>query len=64
MVRYEKRTIVERSFSRLKEEFGAKFARVRGYEKVLTHLMFGVLVLAVSVKQAFYALKMRLAVRK
>jgi transposase len=48
MVRYEKRTVVERSFSRLKEEFGAKFVRVRGYAKVLTHLMFGILVLAVD----------------
>lgn len=48
MVRYEKRTVVERSFSRLKEEFGARFIRVRGYQKVLMHLMFGVLVLAVD----------------
>ncbi len=48
MVRYEKRTVVERSFSRLKEEFGAKFVRVRGCAKVLTHLMFGILVLAVD----------------
>lgn len=46
MVRYEKRTVVERSFSRLKEEFGAKFVRVRGCAKVLTHLMFGILALA------------------
>lgn len=46
MVRYEKRTVVERSFSRLKEEFGARFVKVRGHAKVLTHLMFGILVLA------------------
>jgi len=31
--------------SRLKEEFSAKNARVRGYEKVKRHLMFGVLAL-------------------
>jgi IS5 family transposase len=47
-VRYEKRTVVERSFSRLKEEFGARCVRVRGCAKVLTHLMFGVLALAVD----------------
>lgn len=48
MVRYEKRIVVERSFSRLKEEFGAKFIRVRGPAKVYTHLMFGILTLAVD----------------
>jgi transposase len=48
MVRFEKRTVVERSFSRLKEEFGARFVKVRGHAKVLTHLMFGVLVLTVD----------------
>lgn len=48
MIRFEKRTTIERSFARLKEEFGAKFVRVRGCAKVFTHLMFGVLVLAVD----------------
>ena len=48
MVRLEKRTTIERSFARLKEEFGAKFVRVRGGAKVFTHLMFGVVVLAVD----------------
>lgn len=48
MVRFEKRTTIERSFARLKEEFGAKFVRVRGYAKVFTHLMFGILALAVD----------------
>jgi len=43
--RYEIRTSVERVFSRLKDEFGARFVRVRGAKKVLTHLMFGVLAL-------------------
>ena len=45
-VRYEKRTTVERAFSRLRNEFGANFVRVRGAVKVASHLMFGVLVLA------------------
>jgi hypothetical protein len=39
------RTVVERVFARLKDEFGARFIRVRGAQKVLTHLMFGVLAL-------------------
>lgn len=46
MVRYEKRTVVERSFSRLKGEFGANFVKVRGSAKVCSHLMFGILILA------------------
>ena len=46
MIRYEKRTVVERSFSRLKDEFGASFVRVKGAAKVCTHLTFGILVLA------------------
>lgn len=46
MIRYEKRTVVERSFSRLKDEFGASFVRVRGSAKVCTHLMFSILILA------------------
>ena len=48
MVRFEKRTTIERSFSRLKDEFGARFVKVRGYAKVFTHLMFGILVLSVD----------------
>lgn len=46
MERYKARTTIERVNSRLKDEFGAKFVRVRGAAKVLTHLMFGVLALA------------------
>ena len=46
MIRYEKRTVVERSFSRLKDEFGANFVRVKGAAKVCSHLMFGILILA------------------
>ena len=46
MRRYEARTTVERTFSRLKNEFCANFVRVRGGVKVNAHLMFGVLTLA------------------
>lgn len=46
MVRYEKRTVVERSFSRLKDEFGGNFVRVKGSVKVCAHLMLGILILA------------------
>lgn len=44
-IRFSIRTVVERTFSRLKDEFGARFIRVRGAQKVLTHLMFGILAL-------------------
>ena len=44
-VRYNERSNVERVNGRLKDEFGGKAVRVRGYAKVLTHLMFGILVL-------------------
>ena len=46
MERYKIRTTIERVMSRLKDEFGAIFVRVRGAAKVTTHLMFGVLALA------------------
>ena len=45
-VRYKERTQAERSNARLKDEFGGRGIRVRGAAKVMTHLMFGVLVLA------------------
>lgn len=44
-VRYKERSAVERVFGRLKEEFGGKKVKVRGSQKVMTHLMFGVLAL-------------------
>ena len=44
--RFKIRTQVERVNARLKDEFGARFVRVRGAAKVTTHLMLGVLVLA------------------
>jgi len=45
-IRYNTRTSVERAYSRLKGEFGAKMVKVKGAAKVFTHLMFGILVLA------------------
>ena len=43
--RYKERTTVERVYARLKDEFGGRMIRVRGYTKVMTHLMFGILAL-------------------
>jgi hypothetical protein len=43
---YDFRTMVERVNARLKDEFGARFLRVRGAIKVRCHLMFGILALA------------------
>ena len=45
-VRYNERTAAERCNSRLKEEFGGRSVMVRGANKVLLHLMFGVLALS------------------
>jgi hypothetical protein len=47
-VRFRERTAVERVYSRLKEEFGGNFVRVRGWTKVMAHLMFGILALTVD----------------
>jgi len=46
--RYKQRTTVERAYSRLKDDFGARNVRVRGPRKVFTHLMFGILALTVD----------------
>jgi hypothetical protein len=45
-VRYNERTVAERSNARLKDEFGARHLMVKGTEKVMGHLMFGVLALS------------------
>lgn len=45
IIRFRERTMVERVYARLKDEFGASSVRVRGPQKVMTHLMFGVLAL-------------------
>lgn len=44
--RFRERTTVERVYARLKESFGGATIRVRGYAKVMAHLMFGILALA------------------
>ena len=43
--RYKERTNAERVNARLKDEFGGRMIRVRGYAKVMAHLMFGILAL-------------------
>lgn len=43
--RYKERTQANRINGRLKDEFGGRSVRVRGPDKVITHLMFGMLVL-------------------
>jgi len=45
-VRYRERTVAERMNARLKDEFGGRQVMVRGGAKVMSHLMFGVLVLS------------------
>jgi hypothetical protein len=47
-VRYKMRTQSERANARLKDEFGAHHLFVRGDQKVMAHLMFGVLALTVD----------------
>ena len=46
--RFKERTMIERVNARLKDEFGASQIRVRGAQKVMAHLMFGVLALTVD----------------
>ena len=46
--RFRLRTMVERVYSRLKDEFGARFIRVRGASKIMAHPIFGVLALTVD----------------
>jgi Transposase DDE domain/Transposase domain (DUF772) len=46
--RFRERTMVERVYARLKDEFGGRQMRVRGASKIMAHLMFGVLVLTVD----------------
>lgn len=43
--RYKARTASERVNARLKDEFGGRTVHVRGATKVMSHLMFGILVL-------------------
>jgi hypothetical protein len=46
--RFEERGMVERVYSRLKDEFGGRRIRVRGASKIMAHLMFGLLALTVD----------------
>ena len=45
-LRYNERTVAERSNARLKDEFGGNQLRVKGATKAFEHLMFGVLVVS------------------
>lgn len=45
-LRYRERTTVERVYARLKQSFGGATVRVRGWAKVMAHLMFGILALS------------------
>lgn len=45
-IRYNERTVAERSNARLKDEFGANNVMVKGATKVMNYLLFGVLVLS------------------
>jgi Transposase DDE domain/Transposase domain (DUF772) len=47
--RYKVRTAAERGNSRLKDEFGGRYVRVRGAAKVHQHVMFGLLALCADV---------------
>jgi hypothetical protein len=53
--RFETRTMVERVYARLKEEFGGRQVRVRGPKKVMAHLMFGLLALTADQVQKLIA---------
>jgi hypothetical protein len=44
-IRYKERSQAERTNGRLKDEFGGRNVRVRGPDKVMSHLMFGMLAL-------------------
>lgn len=45
-LRYNERTVAERSNARLKDEFGGRHVMVKGDTKVMGHLMFGLLALS------------------
>lgn len=46
--RYKHRTSAERVFSMLKDNHGGRHVRVRGPQKVMAHLMFGVIVITAT----------------
>jgi hypothetical protein len=47
-LRFKKRTIVEQLNARLKDEFGGRTIYYRGSQKIMAHLMFGVVALTVD----------------
>jgi hypothetical protein len=47
-VRFNERSAAERVNGALKDSYGGRFVRVRGHDKALCHLMFGVLALTVE----------------
>ena len=47
-VRYNERSAAERINGGIKDNFGARYVRVRGHAKVFCHLMFGVLALTID----------------
>jgi len=47
-IRYNERSTVERVNGRLKDEFGGRVVRVKGNQKVMCHLMFGMIALTVD----------------
>lgn len=53
--RYKERSQAERSNARLKDEFGGRNIWVRGHEKIMSHLMFGLLALTVDQLMRLYS---------
>jgi hypothetical protein len=47
-IRFRQRSAAERFNSNLKDNYGGRFVRVRGAQKVMCHLMFGVLALTIE----------------
>ena len=47
-VRYNERSAAERINGGVKDDFGARYVRVRGHAKVFCHLMFGILALTID----------------
>jgi len=47
-VRFRNRSTAERVNSNLKDNYGGRFVRVRGAAKVMTHLMFGLIVITAT----------------
>ena len=46
--RYKQRSVAERMNARLKDEFGGRMIYVRGAQKIMAHLMFGIVALTVD----------------